>query len=236
MQKSKLHPENIKIEDFQYDLPEDRIARFPLSERDASKLLIYKQGEIQETVYKNISSHIPAESLLLFNQAKVVHARLYFKKSTGGKIEIFCLEPDSRYADITTAMSQENEVYWKCIMRGASKWKDDSALELKVEYSTSTGKRTLTAKARKIHREGQTFILQFTWKSEEKENISFSEFLELAGDIPIPPYLKRKAEKSDEETYQTIFAKNEGSVAAPTAALHFTPAILENLQQKNIRL
>ncbi len=236
MPKPSLHPEHIKIEDFQYELPDEKIARFPLKERDQSKLLIFKNQKIEETIYQNLSSHLPEESLLLFNQAKVVHARLYFRKSTGGKIEIFCLEPDSKYADITSAMTQENEVYWKCIMRGAAKWKDDNPLELIADYNAADGKKTLTAEVRKISREGQSFILHFKWKNNLNEKISFSEFLEIAGDIPIPPYLKRRAEKSDEKTYQTIFAKNEGSVAAPTAALHFTPVVLEQLKAKNIHL
>jgi|SRR5690625_376793 len=232
MPKPILNPEEIQIEDFQYDLPEERIARFPLDERDSSKLLLYKQGKIRETIFKEIYQHIPEKSLLLFNQAKVVHARLYFKKSTGGRIEIFCLEPDARYADISSAMMQENEVFWKCILRGASKWKDNSALEL----ITSNGGKTIKAEARKISREGQTFIIHFKWKTEDDQNLSFSEFLEIAGDIPIPPYLRRNAEESDERRYQTIFAKNEGSVAAPTAALHFTPQILEELKNKKIQL
>lgn len=236
MSKSILNPEEIKIEEFQYDLPEERIARFPLAERDQSKLLIFKQNQIEETIYRNISEHIPKKSLLLFNQAKVVHARLFFKKSTGGKIEVFCLEPDRRYADITSAMTQENEVYWKCIMRGASKWKDDSPILLHAKYSTIEGTKTIQGEARKISREGQAFILHFKWKTDENRDVSFSEFLEIAGDIPIPPYLKRKAEESDEKRYQTIFAKSEGSVAAPTAALHFTPFILDQLKSKNVRL
>lgn len=236
MPKPSIHPQEIKIESFQYELSEERIARYPLKERDQSKLLIYNNKEIKEDIYYNLSAHLPEKSLLLFNQAKVVHARLYFKKYTGGKIEIFCLEPDSRYADITSAMMQENEVYWKCMMRGASKWKDDSALELITEIETPLGKHQVTAEARKVKKEGSSFILHFTWKTDLNENMSFSEFLEIAGDIPIPPYLKREAEKSDEETYQTIFAKSEGSVAAPTAALHFTPRILSDLENKNIRL
>lgn len=236
MSKSKVNPTAIKIEDFQYELPDERIARFPLAERDQSKLLIYKDGQIEEEIFEQVSTHLPENALLLFNQAKVVHARLHFRKSTGGKIEIFCLEPDSRYPDISTAMTQKNEVHWKCILRGASKWKDDSPLELKATYSSATGEKTIKAEARKVSREGQSFIIHFKWETDNSEQISFSEFLEHAGNIPIPPYLKRKAEESDEERYQTIFAKSEGSVAAPTAALHFTPKILEQLPSKNINL
>lgn len=236
MPKTNINPAAIKIEDFQYELPDERIARFPLEKRDQSKLLIYKGGRIEADVFRKVSTHLPENALLLLNQAKVVHARLHFRKSTGGKIEIFCLEPDSRYLDITTAMMQKNEVYWNCILRGASKWKDDSPLELKVNYSTTSGEKTIKAEARKVSREGQSFNIHFKWETGNNEQISFSEFLEHAGKIPIPPYLKRKAKESDEERYQTIFAKSEGSVAAPTAALHFTSEILNQLPSKNIDL
>lgn len=236
MPKTNINPEEIKIENFQYDLPADRIAKFPLAERDQSKLLVYKSGSIQENIFREIGSHLPENTLLLLNQAKVVHARLPFQKNTGGKIEVFCLEPDYRYPDIAMAMEQENEVYWKCLLKGASKWKDDAPLVLEVQYRDNGATKIIRAEAEKIEVEGQVFTLRFKWNEEGRENISFSEFLEHAGNIPIPPYLRRKAEESDEERYQTIFAKSEGSVAAPTAALHFTPYILDQLPSKNINL
>ncbi len=235
MPQPKIHPSEIKIEDFQYDLPDERIARFPLAIRDQSKLLVYKQGSITESIYHNIADFIPEDSLLLFNQAKVIHARLYFQKATGGRLEIFCLEPDERYADITTAMFQEGEVYWKCLIKGASKWKDESALMMTANYVNQSGQTVeFTAKAEKVKREGQAFILRISWTSNTDKQFSFAEFLEHAGKIPIPPYLKRQAEESDETRYQTIFAKQEGSVAAPTAGLHFTPSVLEQIKAKGI--
>lgn len=235
MPQSKTNPTAIKIEHFQYTLPDDRIARFPLNERDQSKLLIYKNGKIDENKYKNIADYLPKNSLLLFNRAKVVHARLHFKKSTGGKIEIFCLEPDTRYGDISSAMMQENEVYWKCLLRGASKWKNDDSIYLESNFTDAEGNKVqLKAEAKKVKKEGQTFTIHFSWKTDTKHTFSFSEFLEEVGKIPIPPYLKRKAEESDEIRYQTIFAEHEGSVAAPTAALHFTDEILKSVEKKNI--
>ena len=236
MPKPKIHPSKIGIQEFQYILPDDRIARFPLEQRDQSKLLIYREGNIEEVVYQHLADHIPTKSLILFNQAKVIHARLYFQKETGGKIEIFCLEPDERYPDITTAMMQEGEVYWKCLLKGAGKWKDDSELTMEAGYTNENGEQTLfQAKAKKIIRERNSFIIHFKWNGNTNQSYSFSEFLEHVGKMPIPPYLKREAEESDEERYQTIFAEREGSVAAPTASLHFTPSILEDLEAKSIR-
>ncbi|MFA5574853.1 MAG: S-adenosylmethionine:tRNA ribosyltransferase-isomerase [Brumimicrobium sp.] len=224
MSVPKIHPKNIEIHEFQYELPEDKIAKFPIEQRDQSKLLVYENTEIIEDVYRNITRHIDEKTLILFNEAKVIHARLYFRKETGGRLEIFCLEPDSRYADISTAMKQEGEVYWKCLVKGIQRWKDDSPLLLDVEDPN------FNAKAYKIKPEGNSLIIRFTWK----KNVSFSEFLEEMGKIPIPPYLKRESDKSDDIRYQTIFAKNEGSVAAPTASLHFTESILEGFRKKNI--
>lgn len=235
MPKPKRHPQEIEIHEFQYDLPEERIARFPLEVRDQSKLLIYKDGVIQEEVYHQIAHQIPEGSLMLFNQAKVIHARLHFQKATGGKIEIFCLAPDNRYADITTAMMQENEVYWQCLLKGAHKWKDDAPIFMEGTFTDSENQPVhIKATAEKVSREGNSFVILFKWKTANNETLSFSEFLEFVGEIPIPPYLKREAEASDNVTYQTIFAKQEGSVAAPTASLHFTPSILEAFKQKKI--
>ena len=236
MPTPKIHPSSIEIQDFQYGLPDDRVARFPLKERDQSKLLTYQDGQIEETIYQNIADCIPQNSLMLFNEAKVIHARLYFQKETGGKIEIFCLEHDQRYTDITNAMAQENEVYWKCLIKGAGKWKDDSEISMEASYCNDKGEQIqFFGKAKKVAKEGNTFIVHIQWKANDGQTHSFSEFLEHAGKIPIPPYLKRKAEESDEERYQTIFAEREGSVAAPTASLHFTPRILKDLSSKSIR-
>lgn len=235
MPKPKRHPQEIEIHEFQYDLPEERIARFPLEVRDQSKLLIYKNGAIQEDSYHHLAQLIPEGSLMLFNQAKVIHARLHFQKATGGKIELFCLAPDSRYADITTAMMEENEVYWQCLLKGAHKWKDDAPLLMEETFIGSDNQPVhIKATAEKVNREGNSFVIHFKWESSDHKTLSFSEFLEFVGEIPIPPYLKREAEASDNATYQTIFAKQEGSVAAPTASLHFTPFILQQFKEKSI--
>ncbi|KXK38069.1 MAG: S-adenosylmethionine:tRNA ribosyltransferase-isomerase [Saprospiraceae bacterium] len=231
------HPSEIAIEDYQYDLPEDRIARFPLEQRDASKLLIYRQGKIVEDKFQNLVDYLPEDALMLFNEAKVVHARLYFYKQTGGKLEIFCLEPDSRYADITTAMNEQNSVYWKCLVKGAGKWRNDDVATLEVNYTDQQHQKvTLKATAQKIEHIGNSFIIRLDWHTDQNVPMSFAEFLEYAGKLPIPPYLKREAQASDEVQYQTIFAEKEGSVAAPTAALHFTPKVVERLTKKNITL
>lgn len=235
MPQPTIHPAEIAIHDFLYPLPDERIARFPLEERDLSKLLIYEKGRIQEDIYRNLATYLPKDSLLLFNQAKVIHARLYFQKDTGGKLEIFCLEPDNRYPDITTAMMQEGEVYWKCLVKGAAKWKGTQPVFMDATYSDNAGTEIkMSASAEKVKREGNAFIICFRWQLQPGKLCCFSEFLEHVGKLPIPPYLKREAEAMDEVRYQTIFAENEGSVAAPTAALHFTPFVIKQLEKKGI--
>lgn len=234
---ARSNPTEIEIKNFLYTLPENRIAKYPLKERDQSKLLIYSNGVIEEDIYHHLSKHLPTDSLLISNEAKVVHARLHFKKNTGGKIEVFCLEPDNRYPDITTAMKQYGQVYWKCLLKGASKWKDRTPLELEPIITRINGKKIkITGFAEKTRQEGHSFTLQLTWHTDANEKLSFAEFLEYAGDIPIPPYLKRESERSDETRYQTIFAREEGSVAAPTAGLHFTPYIVDSLKKKDIKI
>jgi len=220
-------PGILSIKDFTYSLPEGRIAKYPLAERDASKLLIYKEGKIEEDIYRNIADHIPAGSLLVFNDTKVVEARLLFQKSTGGVIEIFCLEPHEQYPDITTAMLQHEKVWWLCLIGGASKWKHGQVLEKKITHDTTE----LILNARYIEKTGDSFIVELSWNHS---TLSFAEVLHLFGAIPLPPYLKREAESSDAERYQTVYAHSEGSVAAPTAGLHFTKAIFEKINEKKI--
>jgi len=221
MQKKPAHPQSIAIRDFTYPLPEERIARFPLEQRDASRLLIY-DGKISEDTYHNLAAHIPPGTLLVFNQTKVVNARLLFQKQTGGKVEVFCLEPDSRYPDIQSAMLQQGSVYWKCLVGGAAKWKNGQvvALQLPQQY--------LEVKAEIVERQEGYFLLKIYWDTA----LTFAEVLHFAGVIPLPPYLNRDADENDGERYQTIFAKEEGSVAAPTAALHFTKHVLSSLKEK----
>ncbi|MBL0269236.1 MAG: S-adenosylmethionine:tRNA ribosyltransferase-isomerase [Chitinophagaceae bacterium] len=218
------HPKNLSIADFTYDLPEDRIAKYPLAERDASKLLIYQDGDITEDQYRQLPSHLPANSLLVFNNTKVVEARLLFQKASGGVIEIFCLEPHEQYADITTAMQQKGKVWWHCLVGGASKWKSGQLLEKNISDN-------IRLEAKCMDKKTGSFLIEISWSDQ---SMSFAELLHLAGAIPLPPYIKRAADETDKNRYQTIYAKQDGSVAAPTAGLHFTPAVLKELEQKNI--
>ena len=220
-------PRILSIKDFTYSLPEERIAKYPLVERDASRLLIYKEKKIEEDVYKNIADHIPSSSLFVFNDTKVVEARLLFQKSTGGVIEIFCLEPHQQYSDITTAMLQHEKVLWHCLIGGASKWKRGQVLEKKINYNS----KDLILNARYIEKMVDSFIVELFWNHL---SLSFAEVLHLFGAIPLPPYIKREADISDAERYQTVYAHYEGSVAAPTAGLHFTEIVFKKLQEKNI--
>jgi S-adenosylmethionine:tRNA ribosyltransferase-isomerase len=222
-----MHPKNLSIKEYTYTLPEDRIAKFPLQERDQSKLLIYKNEKITESIYKNIDEQLPANSLLLFNKTKVVHARILFKKPSGGIIEIFCLEPAGENGDISQSMLQTGKAVWKCLIGGASKWKPGFTPEKKIII----GELPITVSATIKERLTDCFIVELSWQPAA---ISFAEILHHCGEIPLPPYLHRAAEKTDEERYQTIYAEKEGSVAAPTAGLHFTNTIFEKLKAKNI--
>lgn len=217
-----MHPRDLQIKNFTYDLPESKIAKYPLAERDLSKLLIYRDGEIAEDVYRNIAEHIPENSFLVFNNTKVIHARLFFKSETGAKIEIFCLEPAEENTEFASIMSKQKSVRWYCMVGRASKWKEKI-----LEHRTADF--TLTAEI--IERTSDAFIIEFAWIPEQ---LSFAEILDNSGMMPIPPYLKRDSEEIDLKRYQTVYAKHEGSVAAPTAGLHFTEAIFEKLKTKNI--
>jgi S-adenosylmethionine:tRNA ribosyltransferase-isomerase len=220
-----MHPRNLRISDFRYVLPEDRIARYPLPERDASRLLVYSEGVIEEDVFRNIAKHMPADSLMVFNQTKVIHARLLFKKPSGGVIEVFCLAPGPQHPDIQTAMLQKGSVNWECFIGGASKWKHGMVLQL----TNANPPFTLSAKI--IDRNPGAYMLNLAWDNDE---LTFAEVLHHAGKVPLPPYLHRDAEPGDEARYQTLFATEEGSVAAPTAGLHFTKEVIESLAAKKI--
>jgi S-adenosylmethionine:tRNA ribosyltransferase-isomerase len=227
------HPSLLHISDFTYELPDQKIARYPLEQRDQSKLLVWGSGPIRENTYANIADEIPAESLLVFNNTKVVEARLLFQKPTGGLIELFCLEPADQYEDITTAMLQKGSVQWKCLVGGAKKWKEGS-VQLSVAAPSGSGAASgvgLRIEAIKLAALPDCFLIEFRWEPAE---LSFAEVLHLAGDIPLPPYLNRATEEADKERYQTIYAKHDGSVAAPTAGLHFTENVFSKLSEKNI--
>jgi S-adenosylmethionine:tRNA ribosyltransferase-isomerase len=221
-------PRKISIQDYTYFLPEERIAKYPLAVRDASKLLIWKEDEISEDIFRNISHQFPENSLLIFNNTKVVEARLLFQKPTGGVIEIFCLEPQEQYADITTALLQEGKVFWQCLVGGVSKWKQGQVLEKKINMVD----KEIILKAGYIEKRADSFIIELSWSPAE---LSFAEVLHHAGAIPLPPYIKRAAEELDRERYQTVYANADGSVAAPTAGLHFTDNIFKQLKEKNIQ-
>ena len=221
-----MHPKELKIIDFTYDLPQNKIAAYPLAERDQSKLLIYKNGKIGVDTYKNIDDQLTSETLLIFNNTKVVEARILFTKETGSTIEIFCLEPDDRYKDVTNAMLQHSKVFWKCLVGGAKKWKSE-----KLSKPIEINQESIVLDASIVEKKNDYFIIEFNWSNQ---SISFAELLHHAGIIPLPPYLNRSIEEADKTTYQTIYAKHDGSVAAPTAGLHFTDTIFEKFASKNI--
>ncbi|HVG41485.1 MAG TPA: S-adenosylmethionine:tRNA ribosyltransferase-isomerase [Chitinophagaceae bacterium] len=217
--------EKIFISDYDYDLPADRIAHFPLNKRDESKLLVVNKGIIKDSFFKEIDSLLPPKSYLVLNNTKVIEARIFFQKQSGGFIEIFCLEPFEP-TEITIAMVQTKRALWHCLIGGASKWKYGLILEKNILVAN----KTILLSARYIKKEAEDFLIEFTWTGD----VPFGEVLHAAGAIPLPPYIKREAIKEDAERYQTIFAQHRGSVAAPTAALHFTNDVFERLVQKNI--
>ncbi|SDD09832.1 S-adenosylmethionine:tRNA ribosyltransferase-isomerase [Niabella drilacis] len=223
-----MHPKDLNIADFTYELPEAKIAFFPLTQRDASRLLVYQAGTITTGTYRHIDQYIPEHSLAVFNNTKVVEARILFKKPTGGQIEVFCLEPHESYADITTAMAQQGKVLWCCLIGGASKWKSGQVLT----RSIAGPKGETVLEARFIEKRSDSFLIELSWTPAF---LSFAEILHATGQIPLPPYIKRIADKADEERYQTVYAAHDGSVAAPTAGLHFTEDVLKKLHAKNIQ-
>lgn len=221
-----MHPKYISIKDYTYQLPEEKIAFHPLENRDDARLLIFKDKAIQTDIYRNIASHIPSGCLTIFNNTKVVEARLLFKKDSGSTIEVFCLQPHEKYADITTAMNQTGSVQWLCLVGGASKWKSSQLLNLPFKAGSST----YTLEAELIEKRSDCFVIELSWNGV----FSFAEVLHYAGHVPLPPYIKRQDQTSDKSRYQTVFARHDGSVAAPTAGLHFTDPVLASLRAKSI--
>lgn len=222
-----MHPKNLSINDFDYDLPEEKIAVYPLPERDQSKLLTYKDGNISEDIYRNISYHLPANSFLVFNDTKVIKARILFQKSTGAVIEIFCLEPYEKINDYALVLQQKNSTRWKCMIGGAGKWK-----EKYLEKTISINGEEIILKAGLVEKLSDAYVVELTWSPG---HFSFAEIIDHAGETPLPPYIKRRAEESDVERYQSIYSHYEGSVAAPTAGLHFTERIFSSFKEKNIQ-
>lgn len=221
-----MNPKEISINDYDYVLPDGKIALQPLQERDGSKLLVYKNKELKESVFSKIDLFLPASSLLVFNDTKVINARIKFTKSTGSSIEIFCLEPYGNIKEYSSVMSKTETVQWKCLVGGAAKWKEDF---LQKEIFINGKKIVLLAK--KLERITEAFVIEFSWAPN---NYSFAEIIEVAGKVPLPPYIKRDTNEADNDRYQTMYAKNNGSVAAPTAGLHFSKQIFKNLEEKNI--
>ena len=219
-------PGQISISDFTYHLPDDKIALFPSAERDASRLLVYNKGVIVEDRYSNIAAHIQAGSLLVFNNSKVINARIRFKKSSGGTIEIFCLEPYELQNEYSTVMQKTGNILWKCFVGGAAKWKEGS---LRKEMIIN-GKEVILAAAL-IEKLSDAYIVEFSWTPG---HYSFAEIIEHAGNIPLPPYIKRQTDAADSSRYQTIYAMPEGSVAAPTAGLHFTENEVQQIGRAHV--
>ena len=218
---------DLRINDFDYNLPPERIAQYPAENRDASKLLVLKNGMISENIFANIDQEIPPDCLLVFNDTRVIRARLIFSKPTGATIEVFCLEPMAPVADIQQAFAQTGSCSWNCLVGNVKRWKNGILRKIFTHEGISFA---LTALKKKDLGEG-CFEIEFRW---EPEIYSFSEILEYAGLVPLPPYIERASGSADSVRYQTIYAKTQGSVAAPTAGLHFTTPVLERLREKNI--
>ena len=216
----------IRIEDYTYNLPEDRLAKFPLAEREASKLLIYRGGRIEESRFSEVRHLLRAGQMLVFNNTKVIHARLFFRKATGAVIEVFCLEPYLP-VDYAQNFAARDSCEWSCMVGNLKKWKEGS-----IACDFTYGEATYRLTAEKVRQQEGELIIRFSWTG----GLSFSEVLEGCGRIPIPPYLNRESEASDEVRYQTVYSKEEGSVAAPTAGLHFTRAILNDLTEKGVHV
>jgi S-adenosylmethionine:tRNA ribosyltransferase-isomerase len=222
-----MHPKNLSINHFDYDLPEEKIALYPLDNRSQSRLLIYKEGNISEDIYQHIADHLPKNSFLVFNDTRVIKARILFKKSTGSVIEIFCLEPHEKINDYAIILQQENTTQWKCMIGGAGKWKEKYLMK-----SFDIHGETVQLTAELVEKLSDAYIVKLSWNPG---HYSFAEIIDHAGNTPLPPYIKRKAEESDAEKYQTIYSAHEGSVAAPTAGLHFTKEIFDSFKARNIQ-
>ena len=220
-----MKTQEIRIEDYNYSLPDERIAKFPLPKRDESKLLLYRNGEISESIFKHITDYLPQNSLMVFNNTRVIQARLLFQKETGARIEIFCLEPIEPH-DYALIFQETRRCSWTCLVGNLKKWKEGT---LSKTIFIKDQPVVLTADKKKSH--GDTHLIEFTW---DNETYTFADILDVAGVLPIPHYLHRETEKSDLQTYQTVYSKIKGSVAAPTAGLHFTSEVLADIDARGI--
>lgn len=218
---------HIKISDYNYPLPDERIAKFPLPVRDQSKLLVYRHGEVSETRFTSLPDYLEAGELMIFNNTKVIQARLHFRKETGALIEIFCLEP-IQPNDYVLNFQQTSHAAWLCMIGNLKKWKEGS-----LHKEMNVKGHTITLTATRGECRGTSHWVDFTW---DNPGITFADILEVFGELPIPPYLNRETQESDKETYQTVYSKIKGSVAAPTAGLHFTERVLQALRDKGVDL
>lgn len=221
------HPGTINISDFTYDLPAERIASEPLSNRSLSKLLVCNKSDIKNAVFTDINTFLPEHTTLVFNNTKVVKARLYFQKSTGALIELFCLEPEKGIT-VEESFIQRESTRWICMVGNSKKWKDEV-----LNRTINTGNAEFNFTANRIDQMGQESLIEFSWDNNQ---VSFSEILEFAGELPLPPYMNRKATDEDRVRYNTVYAIHEGSVAAPTAGLHFSEELLQDLKTKNVNM
>lgn len=219
-----MQTQEIRISDFNYPLPDERIARYPLAERDASKLLIYNHGEVSESQFRQLPNFIPRGALMVFNNTRVIQARLHFHKETGAAIEIFVLEPASP-AEYQENFASRGRCAWYCLVGNLKKWKEGT-----LRRTFVCGGSTVELRATRGEAHGTSHVITFEWNAP----VSFAEVLDAMGELPIPPYLNRKTEESDKRTYQTVYSKVEGSVAAPTAGLHFTERVLAELDSRGV--
>lgn len=215
--------EQIRIEEFNYPLPDERIAKFPLTKRDESKLLVYRNGKINEAVFKQLSDYLPQGSMLVYNNTRVIQARMLFQKETGAQIEVFCLEPVIPH-DYALVFQQTESCSWLCLVGNLKKWKEGA-----LHKTIRMGDKEVVLSAERIKTTGDSHLVRFSWNNPQ---VTFAELLDAAGILPIPPYLHRETRESDLQTYQTVYSKIKGSVAAPTAGLHFTPEVLAGLDAK----
>jgi S-adenosylmethionine:tRNA ribosyltransferase-isomerase len=223
----KIHPGLLAIKDFTYDLPDEKIAKYPLPERDASRLLVYRDGAISEKKFFQLSEELSEHSLLIFNNTRVVRARLLLQRISGATVEIFCTDAADSAMDFTRLLGIKKEVLVRAFVGNGKRWKEDEALQLKIK----TKENPILLNAVRAGTVNDQSIIKLSWEPAE---LSFAEIIEAAGKIPLPPYMDREEEAVDEERYQTVYAKHKGSVAAPTAGLHFTEKVLQSLEAKKI--
>ena len=221
-----MHIPAIDLSDYEYTLPEEKIAKFPLAKRDSSKLLHYKDGQISHLNFSNLPELLPSDTLLVYNDTKVIPARLIFQRETGARIEIFLLQPIAPTTVIPEIMLAKHPVIWETMIGNSKKWKDGEVLKGLIPFN----EKTITLQAKLINREKRT--VEFSW---DKSDVAFVDVVEASGEVPLPPYLNRKPNQDDKSRYQTVYSEKEGAVAAPTAGLHFTPEVFEKLRRKGVK-